>query len=407
MVDQRTDAIITLRKASRYTVLAPGDEAYEELRPAYAAAGEPAGIVRPRSAEEVSELVRFASAAGLPVSVRSGGHGAAAFANPGGLVIDLGELAAIEADADGLVRIGGGATWGAVADRLAAAGLGLTSGDTRSVGVGGLTLGGGIGWLVRKHGLALDSLVAAQVVLADGRIVDASAAEHADLFWALRGGGGNFGVVTRFTFQAHSLPGVVFGTFAFALESLPAVLRGWRDVLRQAPEELTVTLMAMPAFGEAPPSVQLLGCWAGTDVEAAEAAMAPLQALPGLLSAEVAPASYPDLLEDPPPPPPGPVTMVDANGFVRDLSDELLDEVVTVHGRIAAPVLMLRSLGGAFGRIPADATAFAHRDAEALLILIAILPPDAEPATVQETRRLWEPIAPHVAGAYGNFSMTA
>src|SRR4051812_50030202 len=157
-----------LRSEVRGEVLERGEPAYEEARPAYLVAGEPAVIVRPEAADEVGRVVRYAAKQGLSISVRSGGHGAAAFANPDGLVIDLSKIADIDVRADGTVRIGGGATWGAVAEALADSQLALTSGDTRSVGVGGLTLGGGIGWMVRQYGLALDSLAEAEVVLASG-----------------------------------------------------------------------------------------------------------------------------------------------------------------------------------------------------------------------------------------------
>ena len=161
--------------------------------------------------------------------------------NDGGVVIDLSELANVEIiDKERhLVRIGGGATWGQVAAALAPHGLAISSGDTKSVGVGGLTLTGGIGWKVRKYGLALDNLVAAEVVTADGEVVRASAEENPELFWAIRGGGGNFGVVTAFEFAAHPTTDVFYGKIAFPASEAATVLAGWADYLRTAPEELT------------------------------------------------------------------------------------------------------------------------------------------------------------------------
>ncbi len=163
-------------------------------------------------------------------------------------MIELSNFTGIEVDGT-TVRIGGGAVWGDVAAELAKHDLALTSGDTKSVGVGGLTLGGGVGWMVREHGLALDSLIAAEVVLPSGEVVTASADEHPDLFWALRGGGGNFGVVTTFVFQAHPLDGVVFGTLSYAVDGAADVLKGWRDVMRDAPEKFNSTFLVMPAMG--------------------------------------------------------------------------------------------------------------------------------------------------------------
>ena len=171
--------------------------------------------MRPETPEQVGEALRFAAAEGIGVAVRSGGHGGGHFDIDGGLVIELSNFTRRSRSTARTVRIGGGAVWGDVAAELAKYDLGLTSGDTKSVGVGGLTLGGGVGWLVREHGLAFDSLIAAEVVLASGEVVTASADEHPDLFWALRGGGGNFGVVTTFVFEAHPLDGVVFGTLTY------------------------------------------------------------------------------------------------------------------------------------------------------------------------------------------------
>ncbi len=172
-------------------IIEPGGAGYESARHSMLAPGRPAYVLRPKSVKDVQAGVRFAAGAGLELSVRGGGHSFAGFGtNDGGVVIDLSELAGVEV-VDGerhLVRIGGGATWGRVAAGLAPHGLAISSGDTTSVGVGGLTLSGGIGWKVRKYGLALDNLVAAEVVTADGEVVPATADVHAELFWALRGG---------------------------------------------------------------------------------------------------------------------------------------------------------------------------------------------------------------------------
>ena len=201
--------------------------------------------------------VRFAAGAGLPLAVRGGGHGFQGFGtNDGGVVIDLAAL-----DRRGGRRRASGTSCGSAAappgarspSALAPHGLAISSGDTKSVGVGGLTLTGGIGWKVRKYGLALDNLVAAEVVTADGEVVRASAEEHPDLFWALRGGGGNFGVVTAFEFRAHPTTDVFFGKIAFPAAEAAAVLQGWADHLRTAPEELTSNVGARQPVRPAAP----------------------------------------------------------------------------------------------------------------------------------------------------------
>ena len=203
--------LTTLRDALGADTLLPGDAGYEAVRPAYFGVGDPAAIVHPTTPEQVADALRLAQEHGLPVSVRSGGHGAKAFPNPDGLVIDMSGFDSIEVLPDGAVRVGSGATWGAVADALAPHGLVITSGDTRNVGVGGLALGGGMGWLVRSVGLTIDILEAVELVTVDGRQLTASAESEPELFWALRGGGGNFGVVTHFTFRPAALSAVVGG----------------------------------------------------------------------------------------------------------------------------------------------------------------------------------------------------
>lgn len=196
-------------------------------------------VRRPSTVEEVAEVVRLASREAVPLTVVAGGHGPWSHAPAEGIRLELGGLSGIEVDGT-TARIGGGAVWGDVATALAGHGLALSSGDTASVGVGGLTLGGGIGWMVRAWGLAADQLIGAQVVTASGEVVEASSATNPELFWALRGGGGNFGVVTRFDFTAHRLPGIAFAESVIDGDAT-AVLRAARDLLRDAPRELTVT----------------------------------------------------------------------------------------------------------------------------------------------------------------------
>ena len=213
-------------------VLRPGDDGYDDAARAFFATGRPAVVVRPGDPDEVATALRHAVRHDLAVSVRSGGHSPLGHStNTGGMVIDLAHLDAVEVlDADRrLVRVGGGATWGKVSAALDPHGWALTAGDTADVGVGGLTLGGGIGWLVRRYGLAVDNLVGARVVTADGRLVTASADEHPDLFWALRGGGGNFGVVVDFDFVAQPVSTVHYGMITYQVDDPADLLRRWRE----------------------------------------------------------------------------------------------------------------------------------------------------------------------------------
>jgi FAD/FMN-containing dehydrogenase len=380
----------------------PGDDEYEALRPKYELAGAPAVFVRPETTDEITQALRFAAAESMPVSIRSGGHGASAFPNPGGIVIDLGRFDSIDIEDGGRVRIGGGATWGVVAETLEKHNLGLSSGDTREVGVGGLTLGGGIGWMVRERGLALDQLEGVELVTATGEVVTANEQTNSELFWALRGGGGNFGVVTEFTFRAHPLSGVVAGSITLDPDRLAEVVRAWRDVMRSAPEQLNVTLVSFPSFGpDVPPGAQLLVCYAGTDQAAADAAVAPLLSLPGAGASTIGPKRYSEVLEEAVPPPPA--TIVGENGFVPELSDDAIDALIATRVAMLPSVLMIRSLGGEFSRVPADATAFAHRDAEVWTFIGSFLPLDASAEAVAETASHWSTVSEYVTGTYGNF----
>lgn len=401
----------TLSDTITGSVLRPGDDGYEAGARVAKGLGSPLAVVRPADAADVAAAVGFARDQHLVLSIRAGGHDSrGSSTNDAGLVIDLRSLAEIEIDGD-LVTIGGGALWGDVATALASHGLAISSGDTKSVGVGGLTLGGGVGWFVRLWGLAIDSLVSAEVVLADGRIVTASATSEPDLFWALRGGGGNFGAVTRFTFRAHALPdGVVSGAIELSPDAdLAAAFTAWRDAMRVAPEELSTTYLGLPSFGEGvPPVSQIVYVWAGGDTDAAAAALAPLLLMPGVTGHTIARMPYADVLADEQPDAdqvgaPA-IEMVDENGFAARFDDELIAELATVKRDLGGTVLMVRLLGGAYGRVDPAATAWGYRDTEAWLVSAAFFPVDVFEAAAPKARATWARLNPWLAGMYGNFS---
>lgn len=354
---------ISLTELDTGTVIRPGDDEWDSARSFHSGIGEPTVIVRASSVDDVRAALRYAASEHLDVMVRGGGHSAWG-AVPGGLTVDLAALDDVHVDGT-RVSVGGGATWGAVARVLSEHGLGLSSGDTASVGVGGLTLGGGIGWMVRAWGLAADQLIGAQLVTARGDVVEVARDSHADLLWALRGGGGNFGVVTRFDFRAHELPSVVFTTLGLPADPRP-VLRALRDTMKEAPRELTVTYMHVPPMDpSAPPGATISACWIGDDEEAARAAIAPLLALDGVTVTEGGVRAYPDILlempaADPDQPMPG---FIGGNTLLRELTDEAIDRLVAFREANQASVLLLRSLGGAFGDVPQDSTAFPARNA--------------------------------------------
>ncbi|MET0861148.1 MAG: BBE domain-containing protein, partial [Microbacterium sp.] len=289
----------------------------------------------------------------------------------------------------------------------AESGLGLSSGDTASVGVGGLTLGGGIGWMARAWGLASDQLVGAQLVTATGDLLEVSADAEPELFWALRGGGGNFGVVTRFDFQAHPLTSVVWTVLAPSGNARP-VLRALRDLLQDAPRQLTVTYMDVPAMDpSAPAGATISACWIGDDEAASAAALAPLTTLEGISVTESGVRSYPDILQDmpaadPDQPMPG---FVGGNTLAVDLSDAMIDLLATFREAHGASVLFLRSLGGAFADVGQEAGAFPARDATWFAMAGAF----DIPGMLDESERAaaeaeWDAIEQLGAGVYGNFT---
>ena len=383
-----TSALEILRRDFGGDIVEPGAAEYEPASRSFAS-GSPAYVLRPQSVGDVGAGVRFAARAGLVLSVRGGGHGFPGFGtNDGGVVIDLSSLANVEVIDEGqhLVRIGGGATWGRVAAALAPHGLAISSGDTKSVGVGGLTLTGGIGWKVRKYGLALDSVVAAEVVLANGTVVRASAKENPELFWAIRGGGGNFGIVTSFEFAAHPTTDVFYGRIAFPASEAASVLQGWADYLRSAPDELTsVVTLANPSAGGAEAPLQVYVVFDGDVPELAADALDPIRRLGTVLDDDVARTSYADTLADGATPPPG-IRFVTQSAFVERAS---VPEVLRILTEVAAwkgsPLISLRSVSGAVSRVPNDATAYAHRRAELMfLTLTACRSPPSRPPS-----RLW------------------
>jgi FAD/FMN-containing dehydrogenase len=391
--------------------LRPGDDGYDAAARTFFATGRPAIVVRPREPDEVAAALRQAAAQGLAVSVRAGGHSPlGSGTNTGGMVIDLRRLDHVEIlDTERrLVRVGGGATWGRVAEALAPYRWAITAGDTSDVGVGGLTLGGGIGWMVRQHGLTIDSLVAARVVTADGRLLTASPAEHPELFWALRGGGGNFGVAVDLDFWAQSVETVRFGTVTYPFDDAAGVMARWRDAMKTAPEELSSTLALTPRVPGTSSSVVVLLCHAGspgTTASDADAAVRPLLELGTVTSQSISECRYAEILEQAAHPPG--LRLAVRNTLLAAMDDATIAEVLRFHGSGVPTAVAVRSLGGAFGRVPSDATAFAHRDATAMVVALHLLPETATDADVQRALVPWQAVAARGIGTYLNFQGAA
>jgi FAD/FMN-containing dehydrogenase len=359
-----------LRAAVDGRVITPDDPGYDQARTIFYGGFErrPAAIVRPADAAQVAQVVNLARDGELELAVRAGGHSTAGHSlTEGGIVLDLSELSAIEVDPEARTAWAqAGLTTGAYTAAVQAHGLVTGFGDTASVGVSGLTLGGGVGYLVRKHGLTIDNLLAAELVTADGQILEVDDERHPDLFWAIRGGGGNFGVATRFKFRLHELPSIVGGMLL--LPGSPEVIEGLVAAAAAAPEELSLiaNIMVAPPMPFVPASahgqlvVMALLAYAG-DAEAGERAVAPLRALAEPLADMVQPMPYAGLFQGG-----DEIEVVEesARSLFCDTVDATAAKAVVEHLRAStAPmaVAQLRVLGGAMARVPVEATAYAHR----------------------------------------------
>ena len=371
-----------LRAAVAGRVITPSDDDYDATRMILAGGYDlhPAALVRVRDARDVATTVAYARATGSELAVRSGGHsGAGHSTTDGGIVIDLRDMKAIEIDPDTrTVWAETGLTALEVTTAAAEHGLAVGFGDTGSVGIGGITSGGGIGYLVRKHGMTIDSVLAAEVVTADSQVRIVDAEHEPDLFWAIRGGGGNAGVVTKFKFQLQPLDGVVGGMLI--LPATVETVEGFIAASAQAPEELSTIANVMPC----PPmpfvpedlhgSLVILGflCYAG-DAEAGGAAMAPFRALAEPIADMVKPIPYPEMY----PPEEGAEDyhpLVVGRTFFMDGIGRREAEAIIRHLEASdAPMraTQLRVLGGAMARVPADATAFAHRSSPIMAICVS------------------------------------
>jgi FAD/FMN-containing dehydrogenase len=351
------------------------------------AARTPAAVARVRTTDEVATALAVARETGLPLAVRSGGHHQARHGLvDGGLVLDLRLMDGVDIDAAaGVGRAAGGVLAGAYTAAAGAHGLATGFGDTATVGVGGITLGGGIGYLSRHDGLTVDNLLGAEVVLADGRVVEANADEHPDLYWALRGGGGNFGVVTRLDLRLRELGTVTGGMMMWTPE--PATLATVLRAFAEGPEEFAgmVNVMVAPPVPMIPaelhgtPIIMALLCHSGTAARADEV-LAPLRAL-GTILDSVQEIPYPAMFEGAGGPPPGGIG--DARtGFLGQgawAPDEAwaADVIETVSGAGGPAAVNIRAMGGAIGRVDPAATAFAHRD-PAFMVTVGKFAPAVE-----------------------------
>ena len=398
----RLDPVVlaTLQRGLRGATIVPGDSRYATARQVWNAAIDrrPAAILACADAEDVALALRLAAEHRLPVCVRGGGHNVAGRSvRDGALLIDLASLRAVAVNPEArIATVQGGALWSDVDAATAVHGLATTGGLVSTTGVGGFTLGGGAGWLMRRHGLACDNLAGASVVLADGRCVRASAAENADLYWGLRGGAGGLGVVTSYDFRLHPLREVLAGLLIYPAAQALSVLRTFRDFAAGTPDEfcgLAVLAHAPPlpfldAAWHGRPVAILALCWCG-DAAAGERAIAPLRAAARPLADHlgVMPYAHWQQLQDANAPAGRHQYWKTANYAALD--DATLAELADAGQRLPTPQteIHVQHMGGAVAGVPSDDTAFAHRDAAFFVNLIGTTPDGADFAAMRAAVR--------------------
>ncbi len=387
-------------------VLRPSDDGYEEARRVHNGLIDrrPALIVRCRNAADAAAGVRFARAAGLDISVRGGGHNVAGRAVvDDAVLIDLAEMKGIEVDAGGrTVRAEGGLNWGELNAATGEHGLAVTGGLVSTTGIAGLTLGGGLGWLMGKHGLAADNLLAVELVNADGEVVDVTESSDADLFWALRGGGGNFGIATTFTYRLHPVETVTGGLIAHPFDAAAEMLRFYRDAAAGGHDDMTVLAALVHAPDGSGTKLAAMVVFHTGEPERAEEDLAPFKSFGSPAMVDVGQMPYPVMN-----------TLLDAgfprgalnywmSSFTRGLSDGLLDTMVERFASAPSPMgaILLEHFHGAVTRVGVTDTAVPHR-AESWNLLIPNVWTD--PATTEEniawTRETHRALAPHLEEA--------
>ncbi|MFA6954348.1 MAG: FAD-binding oxidoreductase [Thermoanaerobaculia bacterium] len=418
MTTATRQTIETLRERARGQVITAADDIYDEARKVYNGMIDkrPAVIIRAVDVGDVIAAVDYARENGLDLAVRGGSHSVPGFGTcDDGVVVDLVQMNGVRVDPNAkTARAEGGTTWGGFNHATYPYGLATTGGIIASTGIAGLTLGGGIGYLTRGYGLSLDNLISADVVTADGRVLVASARENEDLFWAIRGGGGNFGVVTSFEYQLHPVKDVVAGIFFYPIDRVRDVLGFYRDYVAKAPEAMGL----FPAFQIAPPLpfikpedvgkpfIAIVSCWSGA-ADKAEAEMAKLRGAAPIVAEMVAPMPYYVIngLFDP---------LLPAglqHYWKASFATELTDAAVAVHAEFGPRVPVVSStmhiypINGAAHRVKSDATAFAYREASFATVIAGMWPDAADNArNTKWVKDYYKALEPHsLSAGYVNF----
>lgn len=384
-----------------------GDANYDQARQLWNGAVDkyPALIVRTKVAQDVAQAITFARQYDLPVSVRAGGHNAAGLAlADDGLVIDLSAMKGIKVDPDRrIARAEPGLTIGEFTAALKPYGLLAPTGTCSGTGIAGMTLGGGIGWLTGKYGLAIDNVLSFDVVTADGMLLKASANENADLFWGLRGGGGNFGVVTAFEYRLHQIGKILGGMVLHPMSA--EVLRFYRDFSSAAPDEV-IAYASLPTIPNIGPAIAITVCYSGDDLEAGERALAPLRKFGPPIVDLIRPMDYTELIAMLDPTAPDGRNYYDTAYTLKQPNDEALEEIIACAEQKTSPfsVIVIHHVNGAATRVAPEATAFALREPHYSIVNAAAWetgPAEAHMAWAEASLARMQPFASR--GLYVNF----
>jgi FAD/FMN-containing dehydrogenase len=411
----RTGDVLDRAKVQRFeallrgSLLLPGSDAYEAGRRVHNAMIDkrPALIVRCAGVADVVNAVKFARENALLLAVRGGGHNVAGLGTcDGGILIDLSRMKGIRVDPAGpTVRAEAGVTWGELDHDAQAFGLGTTGGAVSTTGIAGLTLGGGLGVLMRKHGLACDNVLSVDVVTAGGALITAWATENADLYWALRGGGGNFGIATTFEYRLHPVGTVLGGLVLYPFDRAKEMLAFYRELTESAPDELT----AYAALLTSPDGVRLcavFACYAGP-LATGETVLRELREYGPPMADLMSPMPYALIQRTFDATAPAGLLNYWKSSFVQELSAELTDEMAEAYAQTPSPLssVVVEHLGGAVGRVGNSDTAFSHRRARYNITAASLWrEPSQSELNIAWTRRLWEAIRPPADDAvYANY----
>ena len=381
------------------STIAPDQSGYDRVRSVYMREGTPGLVMMTATSDQVAEALHYAKQQEVPLSIRSGGHGTSGLStNDGGIILDVSRINGISVldDATRRIRVGAGATWGMVAEAIGPRGWAMTSGDYSDVGVGGIVTVGGIGLLARKYGLTIDNVVAAEIVTADGTMHRTSLTENPELFWGIRGAGGNLGVVTHVEMEALPVGDVVIAQFVYDATDMTSFLVNLGRFMEQAPRELQVFIYYSPRRRGADASAQILAVWANDEADVAVEAITPMLQLAPVLQQGAQIAPYSLIMAPQDQAHTGQQTLRARSGLLTTLNLEIAEAITTLLQDGKVPWANFRWVGGAVNDMPADATAYAHRSQEVLFTAMDLYPDrrNLDPA--------WQRFLPFISGNYLN-----